>query len=497
MARHAARSRHRTPLQLGVIGAQRRRRHRVRRPRRRHHVDAGNGARDPPDRAGHAARGRRDGRGRRRRRRTSSSSAPTPPTACPTTTPFASGATTACAPTRSCSCGSIPRPEQAALLSLPRDLYVPIAGTRGSARINSAIQGGPARLVATITDALDLPIHHYVEIDFQGFRDLVDAVGGVPVYFPEPVRDTQLAARRPRGRLHHPRSRAGARLRPVPGLRGAPTTGAGSSTAPATSAASAGSRTSSAAPCTGLPAGRPQPGRARRPRRGRHRGDHDRRRPDAGATCSSSGSGSAPSTPTRSSPTRCPVFDDVRRRRRGARDSTPTRAQPILDVFRGADPDRRGGRQHRRARSRTGRRQAALGEDGGRRAPWPRLRRAARQRRRRRRRSTSPRPPCSTARARRSGPRSSPAPLAADPLVEEGDFVVGADVTLVIGARLAGDVADAPAGDAGPRPHDDDDGVAGHDDGTAHRAGRRRLRRARSPPRPRASAVEGGRPDLT
>jgi LCP family protein required for cell wall assembly len=82
-----------------------------------------------------------------------------------------------------------PATEQASLLSLPRDLYVPIAGTRGSSRINAAIQGGPGQLVATITDALDLPVHHYVEVDFAGFRDLVDAIGGVPVYFPEPVRD--------------------------------------------------------------------------------------------------------------------------------------------------------------------------------------------------------------------------------------------------------------------------------------------------------------------
>jgi LCP family protein required for cell wall assembly len=82
-----------------------------------------------------------------------------------------------------------PAEERASLLSLPRDLYVPIAGTRGSSRINNAIQGGPARLVATINDALDVPIHHYIEIDFQGFRELVDAVDGVPVYFDTPVRD--------------------------------------------------------------------------------------------------------------------------------------------------------------------------------------------------------------------------------------------------------------------------------------------------------------------
>jgi LCP family protein required for cell wall assembly len=83
-----------------------------------------------------------------------------------------------------------PSSEQAVLLSLPRDLYVPIAGTGGSAKINAALQGGgPARLVATVTDALDLPVHHYVEVNFAGFQDLVRAIGGVPVYFPEPVRD--------------------------------------------------------------------------------------------------------------------------------------------------------------------------------------------------------------------------------------------------------------------------------------------------------------------
>jgi LCP family protein required for cell wall assembly len=82
-----------------------------------------------------------------------------------------------------------PASEQAALLSLPRDLYVPIAGTGRSARINAAIQSGPGRLVATITDAFDLPVHHYIEVDFAGFRDLVEAIDGVPIYFPEPVRD--------------------------------------------------------------------------------------------------------------------------------------------------------------------------------------------------------------------------------------------------------------------------------------------------------------------
>jgi polyisoprenyl-teichoic acid--peptidoglycan teichoic acid transferase len=77
----------------------------------------------------------------------------------------------------------------ATLVSLPRDLYVPISGTRETARINAAIQGGPGRLVATISDALDLPVHHYVEVDFAGFQELVAAIDGIPMYFPEPVRD--------------------------------------------------------------------------------------------------------------------------------------------------------------------------------------------------------------------------------------------------------------------------------------------------------------------
>jgi LCP family protein required for cell wall assembly len=82
-----------------------------------------------------------------------------------------------------------PSSEKASILSLPRDLYVPIAGTNGSSRINEAIEQGPQRLVETIHNDFGIAITHYLEIDFRGFRDLVGAVDGVPVYFPEPVRD--------------------------------------------------------------------------------------------------------------------------------------------------------------------------------------------------------------------------------------------------------------------------------------------------------------------
>jgi LCP family protein required for cell wall assembly len=76
-----------------------------------------------------------------------------------------------------------------AMLSLPRDLYVPIAGTGGSDRINAAVQGGAPRLVQTVAEDFGVEIHHYAQIDFRGFKGLVNAVGGVDVYFPAAARD--------------------------------------------------------------------------------------------------------------------------------------------------------------------------------------------------------------------------------------------------------------------------------------------------------------------
>lgn len=75
------------------------------------------------------------------------------------------------------------------MLPIPRDLYVPIVDTKGSERINTAIQGGPDRLIRTVQTSLSLPVHHYVQIDFAGFLELVDAVGGVTIDFDAPAFD--------------------------------------------------------------------------------------------------------------------------------------------------------------------------------------------------------------------------------------------------------------------------------------------------------------------
>lgn len=68
-----------------------------------------------------------------------------------------------------------------ALLSIPRDLWVDIAGRDRSAKINAAYGYGPETVIRTVRDELGIPIHHYVEIDFDGFVKVVDAIGGVEV----------------------------------------------------------------------------------------------------------------------------------------------------------------------------------------------------------------------------------------------------------------------------------------------------------------------------
>ena len=78
---------------------------------------------------------------------------------------------------------------EAYLLSMPRDLWVPIADTGQNNRINTAYSRGREVLVDTIRQNFGIPIHHYVEVDIVGFRGLVEAVGGVPMYFSDPVRD--------------------------------------------------------------------------------------------------------------------------------------------------------------------------------------------------------------------------------------------------------------------------------------------------------------------
>lgn len=88
-----------------------------------------------------------------------------------------------------------PRRKGAAMLSFPRDLLVELCdGSEG--RINSAFEvgesegsGGPTCLVRTVSKFTKIPVHHYAEIDFAGFVNVVDTLGGVRMYLDEPIQD--------------------------------------------------------------------------------------------------------------------------------------------------------------------------------------------------------------------------------------------------------------------------------------------------------------------
>jgi LCP family protein required for cell wall assembly len=82
-----------------------------------------------------------------------------------------------------------PATNRSAVLSFPRDLWVKIPG-HGTQRINGAFRvDDPQLLIDTIANEFDVPIQHFIQIDFCAFQRLVSAVGGVSVPLPFPVRD--------------------------------------------------------------------------------------------------------------------------------------------------------------------------------------------------------------------------------------------------------------------------------------------------------------------
>lgn len=95
-----------------------------------------------------------------------------------------------------------PRTKSASILSIPRDVKVVIPGY-GIDKINAAfalgdynnVQGGGAGLmIRTIEANFGIPIHAFVQIDFNGFVEMVDTVGGVYVDNPYPIHDASYPA---------------------------------------------------------------------------------------------------------------------------------------------------------------------------------------------------------------------------------------------------------------------------------------------------------------
>ncbi|RXZ82448.1 LytR family transcriptional regulator [Paenibacillaceae bacterium] len=72
-----------------------------------------------------------------------------------------------------------PQTKKAHLLSVLRDTYVTIPG-HGKARINTAITTGGAKLaMETVGDLMGLDIQYFVYAEFEGFKAMIDAIGGV------------------------------------------------------------------------------------------------------------------------------------------------------------------------------------------------------------------------------------------------------------------------------------------------------------------------------
>ncbi len=95
-------------------------------------------------------------------------------------------------------------PENAAgsLLSIPRDTLVDIPGY-GQDKINAAYAyGGEELMIRTIQDFIGAKINHYVTLDFQGFVDLIDAMGGVDITIDRPLVDPKSGANLSPGEHH-------------------------------------------------------------------------------------------------------------------------------------------------------------------------------------------------------------------------------------------------------------------------------------------------------
>jgi LCP family protein required for cell wall assembly len=82
-----------------------------------------------------------------------------------------------------------PKARRAILVSIPRDTLVRLPGYRGQVLINQSFEKGPQGVIDAIKSNFGVPIHHYAQIDFDGFRKMVDAIGGVRMYVPAPSRD--------------------------------------------------------------------------------------------------------------------------------------------------------------------------------------------------------------------------------------------------------------------------------------------------------------------
>ena len=102
-----------------------------------------------------------------------------------------------------------PATDTASLVSIPRDVFVPMpAGSPVGAyqKIDAALndgKNGPDNLIAAIQQDWGIPINHFVELNFNGLINVINAIGGINVYFPDPVFDAESLLDIPTPGCHH------------------------------------------------------------------------------------------------------------------------------------------------------------------------------------------------------------------------------------------------------------------------------------------------------
>jgi LCP family protein required for cell wall assembly len=82
-----------------------------------------------------------------------------------------------------------PNHHRLALLSVPRDLFIPNARSTGANKVDAGLFEGLTQLVAAIEEDFGIPIQHAVSLNFDQFANIVNALGGINMSFPMSVFD--------------------------------------------------------------------------------------------------------------------------------------------------------------------------------------------------------------------------------------------------------------------------------------------------------------------
>ncbi len=100
-----------------------------------------------------------------------------------------------------------PATRAVSILSIPRDLFLPNARSGpypyGGYKIDAALYQGQSQLIKVIREDFGIGIQHSVELNFDTFANVVNALGGINMYFPMPVFDAYSGLNIPRAGCVH------------------------------------------------------------------------------------------------------------------------------------------------------------------------------------------------------------------------------------------------------------------------------------------------------